>query len=184
MSNLYKDALNELGSVFEKLDDNSVDEAIEMIISANKIVVFGGGRERLQIMGFAMRLFHMGLNISVEGDMTTPAVGNGDLFIVTVGPGEISTACALIDVAKAAKAKILVLTAQPEGKAPKNADFVLLIPAQTMANDQGKDAKSILPMGSLYEGALFILFEIMVLKLKEKLNISSEMMRNNHTNLE
>ena len=78
----------------------------------------------------------------------------------------------------------MVLTAQPEGKAPKNADFVLLIPAQTMANDQGKDAKSILPMGSLYEGALFILFEIMVLKLKEKLNISSEMMRNNHTNLE
>ena len=184
MTNLYKDALNELGSVFEKLDDNSVDEAIEMIVSANKIVVFGGGRERLQIMGFAMRLFHMGLNISVEGDMTTPAIRNGDLFIVTVGPGEISTACALIDVAKAAKAKILVLTAQPEGQAPKNADFVLLIPAQTMANDQGKDAKSILPMGSLYEGALFVLFEIMVLKLKEKLNISSEMMRNNHTNLE
>tara|TARA_B100001059_G_C17825923_1_gene581359 strand:- start:2126 stop:2713 length:588 start_codon:yes stop_codon:yes gene_type:complete len=184
MSNLYKEALSELGSVFEKLDDNSVDKVIEMIISANKIVVFGGGRERLQIMGFAMRLFHMGLNISVEGDMTTPAVGNGDLFIVTVGPGEISTASALIDVAKAAKAKILVLTAQPKGKAARKADFILLIPAQTMANDQGEAAASILPMGSLYEGALFVLFEIMILKLKDKLNISSEMMRVNHTNLE
>jgi 6-phospho-3-hexuloisomerase len=126
----------------------------------------------------------MGLNVAVEGDMTTPPVGNEDLFIVTVGPGEISTACALLGVAKAAGAKILVLTAQPNGKAAKYADFVLHLPAQTMANDQGDSITSILPMGSLYEGALFVLFEVMVLKLKEKLNISAETMRANHTNME
>ena len=31
-------------------------------------------------MGFAMRMFHMGLDISVEGEMTTPPVGKGDLL--------------------------------------------------------------------------------------------------------
>jgi len=184
MVNLYKGALQELIGVFDALNDSDVDQALSMLADAKKIVVFGGGREKLQIMGFAMRLYHMGLNVAVEGDMTTPPVGNEDLFIVTVGPGEISTACALLGVAKAAGAKILVLTAQPNGKAAKYADFVLHLPAQTMANDQGDSITSILPMGSLYEGALFVLFEVMVLKLKEKLNISAETMRANHTNME
>ena len=59
-----------------------------------------------------------------------------------------------------------------------------MIPAQTMANDQGSAATSVLPMGSLYEGALFVLFEVMVLKLREVLGVSPDAMRANHTNLE
>ncbi|MDP1732294.1 MAG: SIS domain-containing protein [Devosia sp.] len=184
MSSLYKTALSELEGVFEKLNDADVDKALEMIVNAQSTVVFGGGRERLQIMGFAMRLYHMGLKVAVEGDMTTPPVGKGDLFVVTVGPGEISTALALLDVAKRAGAAILVLTAQPNGRAAAYADFVLTIPAQTMADDQGAEKCSVLPMGSLYEGALFVLFEVMVLKLRDWLAIDPEVMRGNHTNLE
>ena len=184
MSTLYKTALQELQNVFDRLSDGDVDKAVQMIASAHKSVVFGGGREKLQIMGFAMRLFHMGLNVAVEGDMTTPPVGKGDLFIVTAGPGEISTALTLMNVARQAGAAILLLTAQPLGRAAAFADFVLVIPAQTMADDQGAKKSSVLPMGSLYEGALFVLFEVMVLKLKTLLNIDAETMRGNHTNLE
>jgi len=184
MTNLYEDALKELSAVFSKLDDTAVDKAVAMIASARNVVVFGGGRERLQIMGFAMRLFHLGRAVAVEGDMTTPAVGRGDLFVVTVGPGEISTALALLGVARKAGATILVLTAQPQGRAAAFADFVLTVPAQTMADDQGKAKTSILPMGSLYEGALFILFEVMILKLREVVEVDPEVMRANHTNLE
>lgn len=184
MSSLYATALSELSSVFDKLSDADVDKAIDIIANAKTIVVFGGGRERLQIMGFAMRLYHMGLKVAVEGDMTTPPVGTGDLFIVTVGPGEISTALALLDVAKRAGATILVLTAQPKGRAAAYADFVLTIPAQTMADDQGEKKSSVLPMGSLYEGALFVLFEVMILKLRDRLKVNPEIMRSNHTNLE
>ena len=183
MTDLYQGALGELADVFKRLDDSAVDRAVDMIAAAKTTVVFGGGRERLQIMGFAMRLFHMGLPVAVEGDMTTPPVGKGDLFIVTCGPGEISTALALLDVARKAGATVLLITAQPQGRAAAYADFVLTIPAQTMADDQG-DRVSILPMGSLYEGALFVLFEVMVLKLRDKLAITPEAMRANHTNLE
>ena len=63
------------------------------------------------------------------------------------------------------------------------ADFVLLLPAQTMADDQGA-TRSVLPMGSLFEGALFILFEVMVLKLMALKKITYEDMRHRHTNLE
>lgn len=184
MSDLYQSAIAELGGVFARIDDAAVDRAVDMIAKAKKVVVFGGGRERLQIMGFAMRLFHMGLAVAVEGDMTTPPVGKGDLFIVTVGPGEISTALALLGVAKAAGSEILVITAQPKGRAATFADFVLTVPAQTMADDLGDKKSSVLPMGSLYEGAIFVLFEVMVLKLRSLLGISPEAMRSNHTNLE
>jgi 6-phospho-3-hexuloisomerase len=184
MTSLYKSALSELGGVFDKINDADVDTALDMIAKAKTTVVFGGGRERLQIMGFAMRLYHMGLKVAVEGDMTTPPVGKGDLFLVTCGPGEISTALALMDVAKTAGAKILLLTAQPKGRGAAFADFVLTIPAQTMADDQGAKKTSVLPMGSLFEGALFVLFEVMILKLRDKLKIDPETMRANHTNLE
>lgn len=180
----YHIALNELGTVFSRLDDAKVDEVIDVIAKAKSTVVFGGGRERLQIMGFAMRLYHMGVPVAVEGDMTTPPVGPGDVFLVTVGPGEISTALALIGVARSAGATVVVITAQPNGKAPNMADLVLHLPAQTMADDQGAARSSILPMGSLYEGALFILFEVMILKLREKIQTTPEAMRSRHTNLE
>ena len=184
MPSLYQSALSELATVFDRINDQDVDKACNLIAKANKIVVFGGGRERLQIMGFAMRLFHLGLAVAVEGDMTTPYVGKGDLFIVTCGPGEISTALALMGVAKAADATIMFITAQPESRGAALADFVLTLPAQTMADDQGDKRSSVLPMGSLFEGALFVLFEIMILKLIASLKIMPEAMRANHTNLE
>jgi 6-phospho-3-hexuloisomerase len=184
MDPLFRAALTELQGVFEEIDDAAVDKALDMIAVARTTVVFGGGRERLQIMGFAMRLYHMGLNVAVEGDMTTPPVGPGDLLLVTCGPGEISTALALMDVAKRAGTTILFLTAQPQGRGAAYADFVLKIPAQTMADDRGTKTTSVLPMGSLYEGALFVLFEVMVLKLRDKLAIDPAVMRANHTNLE
>jgi 6-phospho-3-hexuloisomerase len=184
MTSLYQTALTELGGVFDRLNDADVDAAVEMIAKARRVVVFGGGRERLQIMGFAMRMFHMGLEAAVEGDMTTPAVGKGDLFVVTCGPGYISTALALMGVAKEAGAQVLMITAQPSGRCAPLADRILLLPAQTMADDQGAKASSVLPMGSLFEGALFVLFEVMVLKLKHRLAIDPEAMRARHTNLE
>lgn len=39
-------------------------------------------------------------------------------------------------------------------------------------------------MGSLFEGALFLLFEIMVLKLKALTGATPEAMRARHTNME
>ena len=184
MPNRYQTALDELGTVFSRLNDADVDRACRLIADAKTTVVFGGGRERLQIMGLAMRLYHMGRSVAVEGDMTTPPVGKGDLFLVTCGPGEISTALALMDVAKKAGATIMLITAQPKGRAAAYADFVLHLPAQTMADDQGENRSSVLPMGSLFEGALFVLFEIMILKLVKLLAITPEAMRANHTNLE
>lgn len=178
----YHAALAELGAVFDRLDDAKVDAVVERLAQARRIVVFGAGRERLQIMGFAMRLGHMGLAASVVGEMTTPAVGPGDVFLAVCGPGWLSTAEALMGVAKAAGAEVIVISAQAVPRVAPLADFVLQLPAQTMADDRA--GLSVLPMGSLFEGALFVLFEVVVLRLMARLEIFADAMRERHTNLE
>ena len=183
MSSFYMRALDDLRCVFERIDHAGIDRAVAAIAEARRIALYGVGREGLQIKGLAMRLFHLGLDASVVGDMTTPPVGPGDLLVVSAGPGHFSTVAALMGVAREAGARTLVVTAQPDGACPRAADLVLVVPAQTMADDRGP-AVSVLPMGSLYEGAQYILFEGMIDALKARLGISGEAMRANHTNLE
>ena len=97
------------------MPDDALDGLIEEIVKAKRIVVFGLGREGLQMRGFAMRLFHMGRNVAVWGDMTAPAVGPGDLLVVSAGPGDLPTAATLAGIARAAGARTTLVTAQPGG---------------------------------------------------------------------
>jgi 6-phospho-3-hexuloisomerase len=61
---------------------------------------------------------------------------------------------------------------------------VLTIPAQTMADDQTPAPASVLPMGSVFEGAQFLVFEILILTLRDRLGVTPDAMRARHTNLE
>jgi 6-phospho-3-hexuloisomerase len=180
---LHWQVIEEIAASVDSIDAHAIDRAVELITTARHVSVFGCGREGLQIRGFAMRLFHMGRSVSVVGEMVTPAIGSGDLFLVVAGPGTLSTASALVGVARASGALVLTITAQPQGPVPQGSDEVLVLPAQTMANDQG-EARSVMSMGSVFEGALFVLFEVMTLKLKDALHVSDAEMRKNHTNLE
>ena len=75
LAQLSKGALNDLAGVFAAMPEDALDGLIDAIVAAKRIVVFGLGREGLQMRGFAMRLFHMGRDVAVWGDMTTPALG-------------------------------------------------------------------------------------------------------------
>ena len=183
LAQLSKGALSDLAGVFAAMPEDALDGLIDEIVKARRIVVFGLGREGLQMRGFAMRLFHMGRDVAVWGDMTTPALGPGDLFIASAGPGDLPTAQTLVDIAREAGARTALVTAQPKGGLAAHVDVVTLIPAQTMANDQGGKL-SVLPMGSLFETAQMIAFELVILKLRPRFNETSETMRARHTNLE
>lgn len=183
MSNLYRTALDELGRALAGVNDTEVEAALDHIVQARRIALYGVGREGLQVKGLAMRLYHLGLQAHVVGDMNCPPLGTGDLLIVSAGPGHFSTVEALCDVARRDGARTLVVTAQPQGRCATQADALVGVPAQTMADDQQAGA-SVLPMGSLYEGALYVLFELMVLRLRARLGVDADGMRLRHTNLE
>lgn len=183
MDDIYRKALDELHGVLTVVDETQIGTALALIAGAGRIALYGVGREGLQMKGFAMRLFHLGLDAHVVGDMTTPHLGKGDLLIVSAGPGDFSTVSALMEVARSAGARTLCVTAEATGAAPARADAVLVVPAQTMARDDTAPS-SVLPMGSLYEGALYVLFEVLVLQLRERLSVDPASMRARHTNLE
>lgn len=176
-------AVAELTEVINKIDPAQMTQLIESLAAAGRIVLYGVGREGLMMKALAMRLFHMGLDVHVAADMTAPPVGNGDLLVVSAGPGYFSTVEALMNVAQKAGAKVACFTAQPEGSVPQQADLVMVLPAQTMAVDTTSPS-SFLPMGSLYEGVQYLFFEYLVLQLRDFKGVSPDDMRSRHTNLE
>jgi 6-phospho-3-hexuloisomerase len=182
MDGPHHQALAEINSVLDAIDESGVKAFCIAIEKARQIVVFGCGREMLQMRGFAMRLFHLGKTVAVAGDINTPAIGPRDLFLTSAGPGELSTVLALCAKAREAGAQVAMITAVAGSPAEHAADITLIIPAQTMASDH--NSKSILPMGSLYEASLFMLFEMMVERLKPMLGETAEAMRERHTTLE
>ncbi|MQM03017.1 hypothetical protein Taro_035792 [Colocasia esculenta] len=176
-----------------------VEEIAASAGRGNRVFVHGVGREGLMLRAFCMRLYHLGVAAHPVGDVTTPPAAPGDLLLASAGPGGFSTVGAICGVARAAGARVVLLTAQPESgsEARRCADRVAFLPAQTMAdaedeeavgdNGEGKESggPSVrLPMGSLYEGAAFVLFEMVVCRLEVVLGCTPQEMRSRHTNLE
>ncbi len=180
---MARQALSEIDAVFSRVTADTAERMCGEILQAKRIAGYGVGREGLMIKALCMRLMHLGLDAHVVGDMTTPPVGKGDLLIASAGPGSFSTVMALLGVARQSGARTMVVTAQPAGPAPKSADTVIELPAQTMANDGG-GAASLLPMGSLYEAVQLVFFDLISIMLRERTGQSPDKMRARHTNLE
>lgn len=173
----------ELTGAAAAVDPQALAACAAEIAAAGRIALYGVGREGLMMRALAMRLYHLGLDAHVVGDMACPPVGTGDLLIVSAGPGDFATVAGLVGVAKDAGARTLCVTAQPQAPVPQACDRMLVIPAQTMADDQNP-ATSVLPMGSLFEGAQFLVFEMLVLMLRDLTHATPAAMRARHTNLE
>ena len=181
----YSDKIGEeVTAVLSRVDLEQMKTFLDLIQGARKIALYGGGREGLMIRALAMRLFHLGYDVSVAGDMTAPFLTNGDLLILSVGPGYVSTVDALRSVAQRDGATVICLTAQPDGRTARAADKIMYLPAQTMADDAEGKATSVLPMGSLYELVLFVFSEIVVLELLKRTGKTFGQARDRHTNLE
>jgi len=95
------DAIAEIAVGTAAIDPAGAKATVDAIASAKRIALYGVGREGLMIKAFAMRLYHLGLDAHVVGDMTTPPLGVGDLLVVSAGPGMFSTVAGLVGVAQA-----------------------------------------------------------------------------------
>ena len=194
---LFEGAIDEIRAVLENGAAAEAERLSDELLKARRIATYGVGREGLMMRALCMRLMHLGLDAHVVGDMTTPPLGPGDALVASAGPGTFSTVNALLGVAKSAGARTVVITAQPDGPAPRSADAVIHINAQTMADDLpqkisdflgtpdgGGGKSSVLPMGSLYEAAQLVFFDIVSILLRERTGQTMDGMRKRHTNLE
>lgn len=193
---LASEICEQIRSVFSKpsTGKSALDVIVEEISGTGsrrgRIFVYGVGREGLMLKALSMRLFHLGLSAHCVFDMTTPPISHLDLLIASAGPGSFSTVDAICRVARSSDARVLLLTGQPDSDSESvmSASVVAHIPAQTMADDEASSSSgsgpSLLPMGSLYEGSMFVLFEMVVFKLLNIFQESPEAVRARHTNLE
>lgn len=183
MNELRQKMLQELSESFLSINEIEIETLIDRILKAKKIFTYACGRENLMLKAFAMRLHHLGFTVHVVGDVTIPAIGPGDLFIVICGPGYVSTNIALANIAKEAGACVVGITANKDGEISRYCDDIINIQAQTMGI-KSDEVKSGQPMGAIFEQAQLLMEEYIVVRLAEKLKSTEEEMRSRHTNLE
>jgi 6-phospho-3-hexuloisomerase len=175
--------IKEIQEVFNRIDNKKLEEFMQEIIKAEKIILIGVGREGISTRAFAMRLMHLGKESHWVWDDTTPGLEEGDLLIATSGSGEIGHIHYVVNEAKRVGARVALVTGVPDRKTAQLADVVLWVPASVY---HGKDnvVPSIQPMGNLFEQSLFILYDLIVLLLMKKMNIQGNEMEKRHRNIE
>jgi 6-phospho-3-hexuloisomerase len=172
--------LDENRRVLKRVKKAEIEKLMDAITKAKTIQIFAMGRMKLSASAFAMRLMHMGFNVHFVFDVTCPYIGTGDLLIINCGVTEISLG--IMKRAKEAGAQVCVITAHPESDHGKIADFTVKVPGQIFGTSD--EEKSIQPMASLLEQALFVFEDIVIMLLMDRLHISSKQMEKRHTNLE
>jgi len=152
------------------------------ILAARRIFVCGAGRSLLMMKAFAMRLMHLGLSSYVVGETITPAIGPGDLLIAGSGSGQTRMTLAMVEAARARGARTAALTAHPDSPIARKCDLVVEIPAP-MVGIPGQTV-SAQPPGSLFEQALLVVADALILWLMDRLGATYEQIRARHTKLE
>jgi 6-phospho-3-hexuloisomerase len=184
VDNCYEQIIVELKDTLLEVDRGSIDQLAEAIIEARHIFLAGVGRSGLMLKCFAMRLMHLGLNVFVVGETTTPAILCDDLLIIGSGSGETGSVTVFAQEAKRYGAKIGLITIFPDSTIGRLADVKVVINAPTSKNPSGNQATSIQPMGNLFEQSLLLLLDGLALKLMDKMNVTAASMFENHANLE
>lgn len=200
--NLLQQAADEIRATVSSIDPTSLNSFVDELSRASHVAVYGVGREGLAMRAFAMRLHHLGVfeDVSVVGDMTAARLSRGHLLVVSAGPGFFSTVDALVQTALNAHARVICLTARPSAPIPARCHLAVHVPARTMAGESPQLSVAshsqcqpclsndrvdhVLPMGSAYEGALFVLLEVVIYQLRLLKGVTELTMRLRHTNLE
>ena len=175
--------VREIGQVFDRMDEASVRPLLEAIKSHDRIFLLGGGREGLSTRAFAMRLMHLGKEAHWIWDDTTPSINPGDLLICACGAADCGHQNHIVKMAKQAGGDIALLAATNSGYMIQFADIVTVVPAHAY-RATGDFVKSEQLMGNLFEQILFLLYDALVMVLREELGISREAMVARHSNVE
>lgn len=175
--------LEEIQTVLSKTREDEVNGLIREITQARKVFLTGAGRVGMAVRGFAMRLSHLGLEAYMVGDATVPSIIGRDLLLVASGSGETQTIYDLVVIAKKNKARVVLVTGNPQSRIGMLADLIVKVEASSKAKSV-PGFTSIQPMTTLNEQCLGILFDGVVLCLMKEMGETHETMWGRHSNLE
>ena len=147
--------LSELTEVNNQLNTSDIYKLIDLIDISNHIYLTGAGRSGLMIRSFANRLLHLGYNISVVGEISSPHTHPGDLLLISSGSGETKSLISQAEIAKQNGLKVALIT-----------------------------TSSISSLATLFEQYTLILYDSIVLNIMGLKNQTNETMKARHANLE
>ena len=178
------DIAAEIGGALAKIDDHSIAEMADLLAHAPAIFASGAGRSGCMLRAAVMRFMHMGIPTHVIGEIATPAGAAGDVLLVGSGSGETGTLKAVAAKAKQLGMKIAVITISADSTLGRLADVCVEIPAPTPKRTDGGQGASVQPMGSLFEQAMLLLLDSIVMDVMAKKEIAAAQMFVRHANLE
>ncbi|MHC5040547.1 MAG: 6-phospho-3-hexuloisomerase [Planctomycetota bacterium] len=163
---------------------DDTDRFIELLIAAEKIFVVGRGRTGYIVGTFAMRLMHLGFDVHVVGDCTTPRISEKDLLVACSGSSRVRMVLQMMQIARRAQARIAQVTYNPAALPHGEVDLAVHIPV-LIDRDYPKSAEIVFhPLGTLFEQVLMLYLDLVVSLLMQRLKVTEEEMAKRHTNLE
>jgi 6-phospho-3-hexuloisomerase len=173
--------LNKLSSVLAATDSTYEDKLANLLGKAARVFITGAGRSGLVARFFAMRVMHTGHKVYMVGEIVTPSIQSGDLFVVISGSGGTETLLPLVKKAKSVGAQIAVVSMKGKSPMAELADLVCQIgdkDENSFALTQG------MPMGSIFELSSLVFLEAVIAKIIVDKGLTEEQMRAIHANLE
>jgi 6-phospho-3-hexuloisomerase len=122
--------------------------AVARLQSARRVFVLGAGRSGLALRMTAMRLMHLGLEVHVVGEVTTPAIAAGDVLLVASGSGTTGAVVRAAETAGRVGAAIITITTTTGSRLAELSSTTILLPAA-----QKEDHAA--TISSQYSGGLF-----------------------------
>jgi 6-phospho-3-hexuloisomerase len=173
---------DEIADTAAKIDGQQVADLARHLGHPGRVFVAGAGRSGLVLRMAAMRLMHLGLNVHVAGDTTTPAISSGDLLLVASGSGTTSGVVKAAETAAKAGARIAAFTTNPASPLAGLADALVIIPAQQKTDHGSSVSRQY--SGSLFEQVLFVATEAVFQSLWDNADVPAEQLWLRHANLE
>ena len=175
--------LSELEKALLMIDPGSVERLKDEILAADQVFFVGVGRVLLALQCVVKRLAHIGISTHFVGEITEPAIGQGDLLIVGSGSGSTLFPLAIAGKAKCVGAKVVHIGSNPNSPMKEHADFIVRIPVRTkQCLDDEIDSKQ--PMTSLFEQSVLLLGDIIASLIIEEKSLDLNILWRNHANLE
>lgn len=176
--------LLELQEYAKDVQQEEVEKVVEKIIKANRVFIAGAGRSGFAARAFANRLLHLGFSVHFVGEPTTPPIKRGDLLLIGSGSGTTGSLVQMAKKAKAFEAALATVTISPASAIGSMADAVITLPGTSKQFGEDEKAGSIQPVGSMFEQLSWLVYDSMVMMLKEVKHQTNADLLAKHANLE
>ncbi|WP_370544049.1 6-phospho-3-hexuloisomerase [Frigoribacterium sp. VKM Ac-1396] len=165
-------------------DDTSgqLDAFADLVDDAERVFVHGAGRSGLALRMTAMRLMHLGLEVHVVGEVTTPAIAEGDVLLTASGSGTTSGIVAAARTAVDAGARVAAITTAADSPLADLAEAVLVVPAADKQDRSGTASAQY--AGGLFEQTVVLLGDAVFHALWKRSGADADELWPRHANLE